>query len=241
LAPAIEGDDEMARSPPAPSPISSKEPASSIVPPAPSVAVIEESHEEEATSPPVPTPIAQEALQEKNQEIIKVEVDKEAEEAEIARDDSHQNIVPVSAAIAMCPRTLAMNSPCSEDEYDVMFGEESSVLGMYLEKIENDLCVTSFPRGVHGELFGAEKCGKINLFDSVIQANGHPLQHYVVDRALKMIKAQSRPLIIRFCRSKRVTQLMEMGFTREKATQALVQTNGDVQAAANVCFELSHR
>ncbi|KAG7389455.1 UBA/TS-N domain [Phytophthora pseudosyringae] len=152
------------------------------------------------------------------------------------RDSITQNITPVSAAIAMCPRTISMNSPLGEDEYDVRFGE-ALLLGMYLEKIDNELCVTSFPRGAKGGVFGAEKCGQIGLFDTILQANGHPLQHYQVDRALKMIKAQTRPLVIRFRKSKRVQQLLDMGFSRELAVEALQKKNGDVQAAANYCFE----
>uniref|UniRef100_A0AAV1TYD8 Ubiquitin carboxyl-terminal hydrolase n=1 Tax=Peronospora matthiolae TaxID=2874970 RepID=A0AAV1TYD8_9STRA len=152
------------------------------------------------------------------------------------RDSVMQNITPVSAAIAMCPRSISMNAPLGVDEYDVHFGE-SLLLGMYLQKIENELCVTTFPRGVNGGMFGAEKCGQIGLFDTILQANGHPLQHYQVDRALKMIKAQKRPLVIRFRRSKRVQQLLDMGFSRELALDALRRKSGDVQAAANYCFE----
>ncbi|CAI5708381.1 unnamed protein product [Hyaloperonospora brassicae] len=152
------------------------------------------------------------------------------------RDSIMQNITPVSAAIAMCPRSISMNAPLGVDEYDVRFGD-SLLLGMYLEKIDNELCVTTFPRGVNGGMFGAEKCGQISLFDTILQANGHPLQHYQVDRALKMIKAQKRPLVIRFRRSKRVQQLLDMGFSRELATEALRRRSGDVQAAANYCFE----
>ncbi|KAE9094834.1 hypothetical protein PF010_g16943 [Phytophthora fragariae] len=152
------------------------------------------------------------------------------------RDSITQNITPVSAAIAMCPRTISMNAPLGEDEYDVRFGE-ALLLGMYLEKIDNELCVTSFPRGAKGGMFGAEKSGQIGLFDTVLQANGHPLQHYQVDRALKMIKAQTRPLVIRFRKSKRVQQLLDMGFSRELAVEALQKKNGDAQAAANYCFE----
>ncbi|KAL4110281.1 hypothetical protein PRIC1_001973 [Phytophthora ramorum] len=152
------------------------------------------------------------------------------------RDSITQNITPVSAAIAMCPRTITMNEPLGTDEYDVRFGE-SLLLGMYLEKIDNDLCVTSFPRGAKGGIFGAEKCGQIGLFDTILQANGHPLQHYQVDRALKMIKAQTRPLVIRFRKSKRVQQLLDMGFPHELAVEALQKNKGDVQAAANYCFE----
>jgi hypothetical protein len=166
-----------------------------------------------------------------------LETDREFEMAELQRRTStSQNISPVSAAIAMCPRTISMNSPCSEGEYDVRFGD-ALLLGMYLEKVDNELCVTSFPRGVNGGMFGAEKSGQIGLFDAVVQANGHPLQHYQVDRALKMIKAQQRPLIIRFRRSKRVQQLVDMGFAHDVATAALQKMHGNVQAAANICFE----
>ena len=169
---------------------------------------------------------------------VRLEVDVAAETAEVARKDSKHNIVPVASAIAMCPRTPAMQSALQAGEYDVLFADDSRVLGMYLEKIDgDDLCVTSFPRGVHGELFGAEKSGRIALFDSLLQANGHPLQHYQVDRALKMIKAQSRPLILRFRRSTRVAQLVDMGFAADQAVRALQQSGGDVQAAANLCFE----
>ncbi|RLN97375.1 hypothetical protein BBJ28_00018350 [Nothophytophthora sp. Chile5] len=169
--------------------------------------------------------------------VMELEADREFELEELQRRDStSQNISPVSAAIAMCPRTISMNSPLGEGEYDVRFGE-SLLLGMYLEKVDNELCVTSFPRGAKGGMFGAEKSGQIGLFDTVLQANGHPLQHYQVDRALKMIKAQSRPLVIRFRKSKRVQQLLDMGFTRELAVEALRKSNGNVQAAANECFE----
>lgn len=177
------------------------------------------------------------AAQDANPTLMELENDREFELAELQRRTSiSQNISPVSAAIAMCPRTISMNSPLGEGEYDVRFGD-ALVLGMYLEKVDNELCVTSFPRGVNGGMFGAEKSGQIGLYDAVLQANGHPLQHYQVDRALKMIKAQTRPLIIRFRRSKRVQQLMDMGFDREVATSALQKKNGDVQAAANLCFE----
>lgn len=166
-----------------------------------------------------------------------LDTDREFEMAELQRRSStSQNISPVSAAIAMCPRTISMNSPLGEGEYDVRFGD-ALLLGMYLEKVDNELCVTSFPRGLNGGMFGAEKSGQIGLFDAVVQANGHPLQHYQVDRALKMIKAQQRPLIIRFRRSKRVQQLVDMGFARDVAAAALQKTHGNVQAAANLCFE----
>ncbi|RLN91948.1 hypothetical protein BBJ28_00013474 [Nothophytophthora sp. Chile5] len=169
--------------------------------------------------------------------VMELEADRAFELEELQRRDStSQNISPVSAAIAMCPRTISMNSPLGEGEYDVRFGE-SLLLGMYLEKVDNELCVTSFPRGAKGGMFGAEKSGQIGLFDTVLQANGHPLQHYQVDRALKMIKAQSRPLVLRFRKSKRVQQLLDMGFTRELAVEALRKSNGNVQAAANECFE----
>ncbi|KAG7395855.1 UBA/TS-N domain [Phytophthora boehmeriae] len=169
--------------------------------------------------------------------VTELEADHDFEIEELGlRDSITQNITPVSAAIAMCPRTISMNSPLGEGEYDVRFGE-TLLLGMYLEKVENELCVTSFPRGAKGGMFGAEKSGQIGLFDEVLQANGHPLQHYQVDRALKMIKAQTRPLVIRFRKSKRVQQLLDMGFSREMAVEALQKTNGNVQAAANHCFE----
>lgn len=217
---------------------------------------IQESIEEESVSPPqppsvlasvteeAPSPVAPKqapARSTSNPHVMELETDREFEMAELKRRNSmSQNIFPVSAAIAMYPRTISMNSVPREDEYDVQFGDDTVILGMYLEKIAQDLCVTSFPRGVHGELFGAEKSGQIGLFDLVMQANGHPLQHYQVDRALKMIKAQSRPLIVRFRRSPRVAQLIEMGFTREMACDALSQCQGDVQAAANKCFEMQH-
>ncbi|GMF27880.1 unnamed protein product [Phytophthora lilii] len=169
--------------------------------------------------------------------VTELETNPEIEMEELSlRDSITQNITPVSAAIAMCPRTISMNAPLGEDEYDVRFGE-ALLLGMYLEKIDNELCVTSFPRGAKGGMFGAEKCGQISLFDTILQANGHPLQHYQVDRALKMIKAQTRPLVIRFRKSKRVQQLLDMGFSRELAVEALQKKKGDVQAAANYCFE----
>lgn len=172
--------------------------------------------------------------------MLRVEGDRDFEMSEMKRRNSISriNITPVSAAIAMMPRTISMNSAPGEGEYDVQFGDDAVVLGMYLEKIGTDLCVTSFPRGVNDELFGAEKSGQIGLFDLVLQANGHPLQHYQVDRALKMIKAQSRPLVIRFRRSLRVQSLMDMGFSSDVACEALTKTNGDVQAAANLCFEM---
>ncbi|KAF4317533.1 hypothetical protein BBO99_00003079 [Phytophthora kernoviae] len=169
--------------------------------------------------------------------VMELEADRDFEIEELGlRDSITQNITPVSAAIAMCPRTISMNAPLGDGEYDVRFGE-TLLLGMYLEKIENELCVTSFPRGAKGGMFGAEKSGQIGLFDEVLQANGHPLQHYQVDRALKMIKAQTRPLVIRFRKSKRVQQLLDMGFSRELAVEALQKSNGNVQAAANHCFE----
>uniref|UniRef100_K3WZ95 USP domain-containing protein n=1 Tax=Globisporangium ultimum (strain ATCC 200006 / CBS 805.95 / DAOM BR144) TaxID=431595 RepID=K3WZ95_GLOUD len=169
-----------------------------------------------------------------------VESDREFELGEMKRRGSISriNIMPVSAAIAMMPRTISMNAPLGDGEYDVQFGDDTVVLGMYLEKVGTDLCVTSFPRGVHDEMFGAEKSGQIGLFDLVLQANGHPLQHYQVDRALKMIKAQSRPLVIRFRRSPRVASLTDMGFSKELACQALAKSSGDVQAAVNLCFEM---
>ncbi|DAZ96232.1 TPA: hypothetical protein N0F65_012594 [Lagenidium giganteum] len=190
------------------------------------------------SSAPPPFPTVMEEVVHTNV-VVDVETNREFEMSELARKDSNsQNISPVSPAIAMCPRTLAMNSPLGEDEYDVRFGEDSVLLGMYLERIDKDLCVTSFPRALNGDMFGAEKSGQISLFDTVLQANGHPLHHYQVDRALKMIKAQSRPLIIRFRRSQRVAQLMDMGFSKEIAIEALQQCRGVVQAAANKCFEL---
>ncbi|KAI9983009.1 hypothetical protein PInf_006921 [Phytophthora infestans] len=140
---------------------------------------------------------------------LETNADIELEELSL-RDSITQNITPVSAAIAMCPRSISMNSPLGEDD---------------------------FPRGAKGGMFGAEKCGQIGLFDTILQANGHPLQHYQVDRALKMIKAQTRPLVIRFRKSKRVQQLLDMGFSRELAVEALQKKKGDVQAAANYCFE----
>lgn len=173
------------------------------------------------------------------QSVTDLEFDVDAELAELSRRNSiSQNITPVSAAIAMCPRSIAMNAPVGEDEYDVRFGE-ALLLGLYLEKIDNELCVTSFPRGANGGMFSAEKCGQICLFDTILQANGHPLQHYQIDRALKVIKAQTRPLVIRFRKSKRVQQLLDVGFSRELAIQALKKKKGDVQAAANYCFEKS--
>ncbi|KAL7686685.1 putative pleckstrin domain, UBA-like superfamily, Ubiquitin-associated domain-containing protein [Plasmopara halstedii] len=171
--------------------------------------------------------------------ITELEYNIDVELEELSRRSSiSQNITPVSAAIAMCPRSISMNAPLGEDEYDVRFGE-ALLLGLYLQKIDNELCVTSFPRGANGGLFSAEKCGQIGLFDTVLQANGHPLQHYQVDRALKVIKAQTRPLVIRFRRSKRVQQLLDVGFPRELAVEALQKKKGDVQAAANYCFEKS--
>ncbi|ETL43543.1 hypothetical protein L916_05956, partial [Phytophthora nicotianae] len=44
-------------------------------------------------------------------------------------------------------------------------------------------------------------------------------------------------LVIRFRKSKRVQQLLDMGFSRELADEALLKNKGDVQAAANYCFE----
>lgn len=182
----------------------------------------------------------QEAVAAVAAKMLRVEGNREFEMSEMKRRNSISriNITPVSAAIAMMPRTISMNSVPGEGEYDVQFGDDAVVLGMYLEKIGTDLCVTSFPRGVNDELFGAEKSGQIGLFDLVLQANGHPLQHYQVDRALKMIKAQSRPLVIRFRRSLRVQNLVDMGFSSDVACEALTKTNGDVQAAANLCFEM---
>ncbi|CAH0480463.1 unnamed protein product [Peronospora belbahrii] len=169
--------------------------------------------------------------------VTELEANRDFELEELSlRSSVTQNITPVSMAIAMCPRSISMNAPVGEDEYDVRFGD-SLLLGMYLEKVDNELCVTSFPRGAKGGMFGAEKCGQISLFDTVLQANGHPLQHYQVDRALKMIKAQTRPLVIRFRKSKRVQPLIDMGFSRKLAVEALQKKNGDVQAAANYCFE----
>ncbi|TYZ56924.1 hypothetical protein PybrP1_001907 [[Pythium] brassicae (nom. inval.)] len=172
--------------------------------------------------------------------MLRVQSDRDFELGELKRRNSIMkiNITPVSAAIAMMPRTLSMNAAPGAGEYDVQFGDDAVVLGMYLEKIGGELCVTSFPRGVHGELFGAEKSGQIGLYDLVLQANGHPLQHYQVDRALNMIKVQARPLVIRFRRSSRVQSLVDMGFSADVAADALRKSNGDVQAAANVCFEM---
>lgn len=172
--------------------------------------------------------------------MLRVQSDREFELGELKRRSSIMkiNITPVSSAIAMMPRTLSMNATPGVGEYDVQFGDDAVVLGMYLEKVGGELCVTSFPRGVHGEFFGAEKSGQIGLFDLVLQANGHPLQHYQVDRALNMIKVQSRPLVIRFRRSVRVQSLVDMGFSPDVACDALRKTSGDVQAAANVCFEM---
>ncbi|KAJ0395658.1 hypothetical protein ATCC90586_006205 [Pythium insidiosum] len=186
-------------------------------------------------APPPSTP----AVDPRPSVIIDVPTNRDAELAQLQRmgSTSSQDILPVSAAIAMRPRTIAMNSPLGPDEYDVRFGEDAVILGMYLEKIGSDLCVTSFPRGTKGEAFGAEACGQIGLFDLVLQANGHPLQHYPVDRALQMIKAQCRPLVIRFRRSPRVKQLTDMGFSADAALQALHQTRGDVPAAATYCME----
>lgn len=184
-----------------------------------------------------PTSSTEPAVANGSSDLMDLETDREFEMAELQRRTSQsQNISPVSAAIAMMPRTISMNAPLGDGEYDVRFGD-ALVLGMYLEKVDGELCVTSFPRGVSGGMFGAEKSGQIGLFDTVIQANGHPLQHYQVDRALKMIKAQTRPLIIRFRRSKRMQQLLDMGFSRDVAAAALQKTQGNVQAAANLCFE----
>lgn len=170
--------------------------------------------------------------------IIDVAVDREVEIDQLKHlGVSAQDIKPVSSAIAMYPRTNSMKSQPAADEYDVRFNADSVILGMILEKIDVELCVTNFPRGANGEMFGAERCGHIGRFDLVVHANGHPLQHYPVERAMKMLKAQTRPLIIRFRRSPRVKQLMDMGFSQEKAIDALARTRGDVQAAANYCFE----
>ncbi|TDH64972.1 hypothetical protein CCR75_008052 [Bremia lactucae] len=123
--------------------------------------------------------------------VTELEICPDIELKELSRRNSvTQNITPVSAAIAMCPRSISMYAALGEGEYDVRFGE-ALLLGLYLQKIGNELCVTSFPRGANGGMFSAEKCGQIGLFDTVLHANGHPLQHYQVDRALKMIKAQT--------------------------------------------------
>ncbi|EQC37204.1 hypothetical protein SDRG_05430 [Saprolegnia diclina VS20] len=150
-----------------------------------------------------------------------------------------QSIKAVNAAIAMPPRTNIMNKACESDEYDVQFPVDAVVLGLYLEKIENDLCVTAFPRLPNGEAMGAEASGQIGLFDRLVMANGHPLGHYSVDRALKMIQGQTRPLRIRFQKSTRVKQLIEMGFDHEQAVAALLASRGSVEGAANQLFSTS--
>ncbi|TMW65909.1 hypothetical protein Poli38472_003674 [Pythium oligandrum] len=194
---------------------------------------VEQSEPAPVAADPEPAPAVEPTVT-----LFDVPVNREFELAELEQlGIAAQDILPVSAAIAMCPRTLPMNSPCEPDEYDVRFSEDSVILGMFLEKLGPELCVTRFPRSVTGEMFGAEKCGHIGLYDLVLQANGHPLQHYPVDRVLKMIKAQSRPLILRFRRSPRVQKLVDMGFARDKAITALLLKRGDVQAAANYCFE----
>ncbi|OQS05058.1 inactive ubiquitin carboxyl-terminal hydrolase [Thraustotheca clavata] len=142
-------------------------------------------------------------------------------------DTLYQSIRAVNAAIAMPPRTLVMNKPCNDDEYDVEFPADAVVLGLYLEKIENDLCVTAFPRQPNGEMMGAEASSKIGLFDRLLMANGHPLGHYSVDRALKMIQGQTRPLRLRFQKSTRISQLVEMGISREQAIAGLRASRGN--------------
>lgn len=151
-----------------------------------------------------------------------------------------QDIVPVAPSIAMQPRTIAINSPLQSDEYTVRFDDDCRVLGMYLEKIDGELCVTSFPRDSSDRMFGAEKKGQIQLYDVIVHANGHALSSLSVDRALQMIKAQQRPLIIRFRRSRKLNSLIEMGFSRLLAIEAMNRCKGNVEAAANFCFE-KHR
>ncbi|KAF0700086.1 Aste57867_9365 [Aphanomyces stellatus] len=147
-----------------------------------------------------------------------------------------QNITAVNEAIAMPPRTNFMTKPCQANEYDVEFPMDAVVLGLYLEKVEDDLCVTAFPRTPSGETLEAEASGRIALFDTLVMANGHPLGHYTVDRALKMIQGQTRPLRIRFKKSQRVQQLVDMGLTTEQALKGLHAARGNIERAAEYCF-----
>ncbi|ETV83195.1 hypothetical protein, variant [Aphanomyces astaci] len=147
-----------------------------------------------------------------------------------------QNITAVNEAIAMPPRTNIMLKPAQPHEYDVEFPVDAVVLGLYLEKLDDDLCVTAFPRTPHGAMLEAEASGVIGLFDTVVMANGHPLGHYSVERALKMIQAQKRPLRIRFKQSQRVQTLLDMGFTIDQALDGLRAARGSIDAAAEHCF-----
>ncbi|ETW02651.1 hypothetical protein H310_06110 [Aphanomyces invadans] len=146
-----------------------------------------------------------------------------------------QNITAVNEAIAMPPRTNIMLKPLQPLEYDVEFPVDAVVLGLYLEKLDDDLCVTAFPRTPHGDKLEAEASGVIGLFDTVVMANGHPLGHYTVDRALKMIQAQKRPLRIRFKKSQRVQTLLDMGFSLDRALEGLRVGRGSVDVAAEHC------
>ncbi|RHZ39285.1 hypothetical protein DYB31_014836 [Aphanomyces astaci] len=129
-----------------------------------------------------------------------------------------------------------MLKPAQPHEYDVEFPVDAVVLGLYLEKLDDDLCVTAFPRTPHGAMLEAEASGVIGLFDTVVMANGHPLGHYSVERALKMIQAQKRPLRIRFKQSQRVQTLLDMGFTIDQALDGLRAARGSIDAAAEHCF-----
>lgn len=148
-------------------------------------------------------------------------------------------VPPVSSAVAMQPRLGAMRKVPGSNEYDVEFSGSDLILGLFLEEVDGNLCVTRFPQGSNGEKFAAELSGKIGLFDDVVSANGYPLGHYKVDRAIRMIQAQARPLVLRMGRSTKMKQLMDMGFSQEIAAFGLKQSKGNVEQAANLCFDRS--
>ena len=146
-------------------------------------------------------------------------------------------IPPVASSVAMQPRVAAMKKPLSEGEYDVEFLASDRILGLFLEQVDGVLCVTHFPRGANDEIYAAEKCGQVGLYDAIVFANGYPLGHYTVDRAIHMIQSMARPLTLRFRSSNKVKQLTDMGFAYETAIAGLSACRGNVEMAANFCFE----
>nr|CCA21421.1 inactive ubiquitin carboxylterminal hydrolase putati [Albugo laibachii Nc14] len=151
--------------------------------------------------------------------------------------ESFQDITPVSSAIAVQPRLAAMRAPLQANEYDVTYTAENRILGLHLAKFDGILTIIGFPRDSSGDKFGAELSGQIRILDSFVHANGHSLHHYSVKRAIQMLKAQQRPLIIRLKRSTKTKSLREMGFSQEMATNALLESKGDMEVASYYCIE----
>ncbi|CCI49805.1 unnamed protein product [Albugo candida] len=168
--------------------------------------------------------------------IIQVKGDQDREHLQ-ATFKFHQDITPVSSAIAVQPRLAAMRIPLQSNEYDVMYTDENRILGLLLAKFDGVLTIVGFPRDSSGDMFGAESSGKIKILDSFVHANGHILHQYSVKRAIQMLRAQQRPLIIRLKRSTKTKSLLEMGFSNEMVTNALLNSNGDMEAASHYCIE----